>query len=276
MRPSFLSLDDIERVSKLAPLGLAPMAEALSVSDQTVRRFCRKHGIEYATPECPTEAAIAANRQRAEEAKAAKAEAEQDLAADTKRKKSDLFAFSPAIATRLEEEAGKAIKAWARKHGHMKAFPPKPMELSDDRRKEQVIRFIERHGPSTVRDIVRCSGVPRTQVYVAAAELARQGVLRIAKEGKNGNTLRYHLAQKSGISARQQRRLDVLCAMVDAKPAGAAEIARKLGLHRTQVRDVLNIAIRDGEAVKESDNGWPVYRLTHKGLAAISIQAEAA
>lgn len=188
-----------------------------------------------------------------------------------------LFNRSAPLTPELEALAGQAMLAAARREGHAKKLPPKPVEQSEDRRKEQVIRFIERHGPSTAREIVRCSGVPRTQVYVAAAELAKSGVLRAVKV--SGNTLRYHLAEgfkAPEISPRQQRRLDVLRAMVGAPAVRASEIAAPLGLHRVQVRDVLYIAMRDGEVEKANVEGWPAYRLTHKGLAAISIQAEAA
>ena len=106
-----------------------------------------------------------------------------------------LFNRSAPFTPDLEALAGKAMLTIARREGHMKGLPPKPVELSEDRRKEQVFRFIQRHGPSTVRDIVRSSGVPRSRVYEAVGQLTEDGVLRFAQEGKNGLIRRYYLTE---------------------------------------------------------------------------------
>ena len=189
-----------------------------------------------------------------------------------------LFSRKAPMSPELEEMAGKAMLALARREGHRKALPAKPLEIPQrPDRKAIIAKAIRDNGPMTALQIMGATGMGRSQVSDHARLMVESGTLRSVKV--SGGTLRYHLADGAtipDITPRQQRRLDVLRAMVGAGAVRASEIATPLGLHRVQVRDVLYIALRDGEVEKAPIEGWPAYRLTMKGIAAISTQAEAA
>lgn len=182
------------------------------------------------------------------------------------------------ITPEREEMLGKAMLAVATREGHCKALPAELQEIPKGPGSKSIIaKALREQGPMTSLQIMEATGLGRTQVWDHARRMVETGVLSATKV--SGGTLRYNLVDGATVpemSQRQQRRIDVLRHMVGADAVRASEIATPLGLHRVQVRDVLHIAMRDGEVEKDPIDGWPAYRLTHKGLAAISIQAEAA
>lgn len=188
-----------------------------------------------------------------------------------------LFSRKAPFTPQLEEMAGKAMLALARREGHRKALPAKPLETPQrPDRKLQIANLLKERGKMTALDIRKATGMGSSQISDHTRAMVKAGQLRAVK---TRYTITYSLIEGATlpeVSQRQQRRIDVLRAMVGSDAAGAAEIARQMGLNRIQVRDVLHIAMRDGEVEKAPVDGWPAYRLTHKGLAAISVQAAAA
>lgn len=95
-----------------------------------------------------------------------------------------LFSIDPAIATRVEAEAGKALKAWASRHGQRKGYPesPQPIPTRAERR-GQIARVLRLRGRTTLLDLMKATNMCRSQVHDNCRAMMRDGEVKAIRTG---------------------------------------------------------------------------------------------